>query len=292
MSSAVEIRRLRRERERSRFARGLGLAVLATVALAWLGGAIGFDELFHTRRVDNLVEFVTHDIVPPSVRAGDESWVEWAAPRVRGRYMDALLSTVALAILAAALSAAVGLVLASWTSRTALAAERPFDRRTPPRGARAAIGVAARFLCVVMRALPEYLLAFLFGAVFPDPAWACALALVVHNGGILGRLYGELLENLDQENAATWHGAGSTRGAAVLGAQVPEAMPRGLTYLFLRFETCVRESTILGAIGFVSLGHWIVQERAAGRYDEVVLIVAMGTVVVLVSDFVGRRVRA
>ena len=59
----------------------------------------------------------------------------------------------------------------------------------------------------------------------------------------------------------------------------------------MRFETCVRESTVLGALGFVSLGHWIVQERAAGRYDEVLLLVAMGSALVVAADLTSWAIR-
>ena len=134
-------------------------------------------------------------------------------------------------------------------------------------------------------------MAFLFGALVPDPAWACVLALAIHNGGILGRLYGETIENIDPRPAQAWRGLGAGASTTYALAQVPTALPRLLTYFFYRFETCVRESTVLGMLGFVSLGHWIVLERAAGRYDEVLVLVGLGAVIVLASDLLSWALR-
>lgn len=290
--SAAEVERLRRGRARSRWVRGLAVGAAGLTAYAWLGGAIDFDALFTGRRLENLRTFATRDAVPPEVARGEESVGGWAWGRVVDRNGAALLATAALATVAALLAAAGGALLCAWTARTALAARTPFTAgHVKEGGVRPWLGRGARGLCVVMRALPEYVLAFLFGAFFPDPAWACVLALAVHNAGILGRLYGETLENLDQGPARAWSLMGSTRGQALLGAQAPATLPRGLTYLFLRFETCVRESTILGAVGFVSLGYWLVQERAAERHDEMLLLAALGAVIVLAADLISWAAR-
>ncbi|MEM9380894.1 MAG: ABC transporter permease subunit, partial [Planctomycetota bacterium] len=176
--------------------------------------------------------------------------------------------------------AAAGLALAPLTAR---------------RGGRGPLGRlasrGARLACVLLRAVPEYVLAFLLGALVPSPAWACVLALAVHNGGILGRLYGETVENLDPRPARAWRGLGARPSVTFALAEVPTALPRLLTYFFYRFETCVRESTVLGMLGFVSLGHWIVQERAAGRYDEVLVLVGLGAAIVLAADLVSWALR-
>lgn len=281
---------LRRARPRARFARWTGVLAVLLGLYAWILGPMDFGDLVSERRLANLERFLQFEVVPPEVRRGEVGWFAWAAERVGGRNGLALARTLGAAILAAALAAAAGAALSLWTSRTALAARTPFAS-PEVQGLRGLLGRTARLLCVLMRALPEYLIAFLLGAFLPDPAWAAVLALAIHNAGILGRLYGETLENLDQRPARAWAAAGAPRLTAALGAQGPAALPRWLTYFFVRFETCVRESTVLGALGFVSLGHWIVQERAAGRYDEVVLLVAMGAALVVAADLVSWAVR-
>lgn len=313
MTYSVEVSALFHARPRSWFLRIASATFVGLAAYAWLGGTVEAGELFTQRRADNLWRFLSRDALPKEARDAAASadgffataWATlgslwtWALHGSQGRNMEAAGATLALAVLAAVLAATLGLVLAPWTARTMSAAQEPFQSDRPGRGAtgglglgirldiRSGLGALARLLCVLMRAIPEYILAFLLGATLPSPAWAATLALVVHNGGILGRLFGETFENLDQRPARAWYDAGAPRLTAALGAQFPAAMPRLLTYFFTRFESCVRESTILGMLGFVSLGHWIVQERAAGHYDEMLLLVMMGAVIVILGDFVS-----
>lgn len=313
MNRADEVSALLRTRPRSMFLRIASVAFVGLATYAWLGGTVEAGELFTQRRAENLWRFLSRDALPKEARDAAASadgfvaaaWAtlgslwEWALLGSQGRNLQAAGATLALATLAAVLAAALGLAMAPWTARTMSAAKEPFQVGSATRGAKAGpmgdlrpavrsgLGSLARLLCVLMRAIPEYILAFLLGATLPSPAWAATLALVIHNGGILGRLFGETFENLDQRPARAWYDAGAPRLTAALGAQFPAAMPRLLTYFFTRFESCVRESTILGMLGFVSLGHWIVQERAAGHYDEMILLVMMGAVIVVLGDFVS-----
>jgi ABC-type phosphate/phosphonate transport system permease subunit len=54
----------------------------------------------------------------------------------------------------------------------------------------------------------------------------------------------------------------------------------------------VREATVLGLLGFVSLGWYIQQARAGVRYDEMVLFVLLGAGIILVGDFTSAVARA
>jgi len=74
-------------------------------------------------------------------------------------------------------------------------------------------------------------------------------------------------------------------------AVLPLALPRFLLYFFYRFETCVREATVLGMLGVVSLGYWIQEARARQTYDELLLFVGLGALLVLAADAVSIAAR-
>ena len=69
----------------------------------------------------------------------------------------------------------------------------------------------------------EYILAFLWVAVLPGSAWPAVLALAMHNGGILGRLFGETLENLERRPLQALRTLGGSRGQITGLAAVPVA---------------------------------------------------------------------
>jgi len=49
---------------------------------------------------------------------------------------------------------------------------------------------------------------------------------------------------------------------------------------------------VLGMLGVVSLGYWIQDARAKQFYDEMVVFVALGALLVLVADLASAAVRA
>ena len=65
-----------------------------------------------------------------------------------------------------------------------------------------------------------------------------------------------------------------------------------LLYFFYRWETCLREATVLGMLGILSLGSLIRDARAANFYDDMVLYVLFGVALVLVGDGVSAAARA
>jgi phosphonate transport system permease protein len=64
-----------------------------------------------------------------------------------------------------------------------------------------------------------------------------------------------------------------------------------LLYVFYRFETCVREATVLGMLGVVSLGYWIEDARTKQYYDEMAFYLLFGGALVLVVDLLSALAR-
>jgi phosphonate transport system permease protein len=148
---------------------------------------------------------------------------------------------------------------------------------------------------VLTRAVPEYIYAFLLVALLGPSAWPLVLALALHNVGILGRLWGEVTENERPEAAAQLARVGASRWEVYVGGLVPTAFNRFLLFFFYRWETCVREATILGMLGISSLGYHISIARNFLNYDQMLFFVLLGAAVIIlgdvVSDVLRRRLR-
>ncbi len=144
---------------------------------------------------------------------------------------------------------------------------------------------------IFVRAIPEYIWAFLFLAVLGPLAWPLVLALAVHNTGILGRLGAEVVENTESPPLAALSGLGANRSQLVLSAFFPLAFSRFLLFFLYRWETCVREATVLGMLGISSLGFWIQDARARNHYDEMFFLILLGGILVLVGDVFSAAAR-
>ncbi|MFT5679491.1 MAG: phosphonate transport system permease protein [Myxococcota bacterium] len=271
-------------RPRSRLLQASLVGSMVAVAVSWL--VVGSDAaaLLSPRSRDNLQRFLG-DITPHDAPNG---WLVWAGTRIVDHGGDALLSTLALSLAAigiAAAFAAPAALLAAGNLTTAA----PFQ--TPPRGGWRILRGGVRGLLVLARALPEYLLAFLLLLLIGPGAWPAILALALHNAGILGRLWSEVIEDADPTAPAALWRLGASRGQVALLALLPMVLGRAVLFLLTRWETAVRESTVLGMLGFVSLGWYVADARARMHYDDLALYVALGAGLVLVGDLAGVAVR-
>ncbi len=295
MSARVE--ELRRARPRDGFLR-VSCALIAVAMLgAWVFGGFDFGDTFSERRADNFARFL-HDIRPFPLQGREWdfgiAW-EWATDLLARRGFDAIVGTLAIAVLSVVFAAVSGALLAVLAARTLATAEPLSVAAMRGGGWRAAgwnaLSAGVRLSLIVMRSMPEYVLAFLFLAMLGPNAWPLVLALAIHNAGILGRLYAETIENADPSAPRALRGIGAGRRQIAAVALWPAALSRGLLYAFYRWETCVREATVLGMLGVVSLGYWIADARNREHYDDLVLLIGLGVVLVLAGDLVSAWVR-
>ena len=298
MSPRERLDALRRARPRSRLLRGSLAALASLVAYSWLSGDLDLRGLLTERRLANLERFLA-EIVPFPLREGESGMGalgSWAGTLLVDRGAEAALVTAAISVLAIVLAGAFSWLMAPLAARSVANCE-PFlgpATRCTPAAARAwaLLRFLARALMVLLRAIPEYLLAFLLLAVLgPETAWPAVLALALHNSGILGRLGAETIENLDPEPLRSLRVIGAPRRAVLVAGVFPLALGRYLLYFFYRFETCVREATVLGMLGVVSLGYWIQDARAKQYYDEMLFLVLLGAGMVLAADLISFAAR-
>ncbi|MCP3916244.1 MAG: ABC transporter permease subunit [bacterium] len=297
-NTKAEVAALRRARPKSPFLRTTAIVIVAFTTYAWFSGEIEVGALFRARRLENLERFVTRDIVPFPLREQGLSVggaVDWAGGLMREQGWKAMLATLWISVLAIALAGAFALVIMPLASGSLMTRE-PYLLRDGTRGVEGrawrALVLATRFGLIFLRAIPEYAWAFVFLAMLGPTAWVAVLALAIHNGGILGRLYGDTVENLEVRPLRSLRMLGATRRQISAVALLPLGLPRMLLYFFYRFETCVREATVLGLLGVISLGYFIQEARARQFYDEMLLLVALGVVIVLIGDLVSYAARA
>jgi phosphonate transport system permease protein len=150
----------------------------------------------------------------------------------------------------------------------------------------------ARALLSVFRSIPEYVWAFMFVRAVGLGPFPGVLAIGVAYGGMLGKVYSEILESVDPRPIEALHAAGVSRAGLVLYALVPQALPSFASYTLYRWECAIRASAILGLVGAGGLGQQVELAMRMFQFDEVVTILAILFCLVAAVDIVSGRLRA
>jgi phosphonate transport system permease protein len=292
-----QIERLWRERPRSQFVRLSLWAVFGLMVLSWVLGGFDWSDLFSARRQENLARFLV-EVRPFPLQGEAWDWGiawNWASELFETRGAEAARTTLGISLLAILLAGAASIVLSLAAARNFASAEPFLPLGRPPsilvRMTWRTICNAARLLLMLLRAIPEYLAAFLLLAILGPTPWTAIIALTIHNAGILGRLGAESIENIPVEAPRSLRSLGAGRMRIAGWVFFPELLPRLLLYFFYRWETCVRESTVLGLLGIVSLGFWIDDARTRGQMDVLVYFVILGVMIVVIGDVVSSLAR-
>lgn len=288
---------LRCARPRSLFLRNSLALGAIVIILSWTFGGFFESELLSARRLQNLQRFM-EQITPQPLRDDGGSWSDlapWLGQIMHDRGWAALLDTLAISIAAIVLAGLFGMVMSLPAART-IATRDPYlslnsKRRASERFGWILLVGGTRTILIFARSIPEYVWAFLLLALLGPSSWPAVLALAIHNTGILGKLGAEVFENVEPQVPGALRAAGASRLQITLFGLIPITLPRHLLFFFYRWETCVREATILGLLGVASLGYWIQDARARDRYDDMLLFILLGVALVLLGDLVSALTR-
>lgn len=206
------------------------------------------------------------------------------------------LETFAISLVGTCLAAALAVPLAFLATRTVLfsgilyAREDLGWRRYP----RIGVYLGAKLLLNVLRTIPEIVWALIFVFAVGLGPFPGALALGCHTGGVLGKLFGEVLEDVDPQPLESLQAAGAGRAAILLYGVVPQAWPQFLAYALYRWEVNIRAAAVLGFVGAGGLGQRIhIAISLFLEHQLLTLILAIYVMVTLVdalSGFLRRRV--
>ncbi len=153
------------------------------------------------------------------------------------------------------------------------------------------VRTAARGLLTVLRAIPEVVWALmLVRALGLGPA-AGVLALGITYGGMLGKVYAEILESGDTRPARALLEGGSGRLAALLYGLLPGAAQELASYTVYRWECAVRASVVMGFVGAGGLGQLMDQSMKMLNGGEASSILIVFLLLVLLADGMSALLR-
>ncbi|MBD1905871.1 MULTISPECIES: ABC transporter permease subunit [Cyanophyceae] len=148
-----------------------------------------------------------------------------------------------------------------------------------------------RFLLLVARAVPEPIWALIFLFVLFPGILPGAIALSLHNLGILGRLMAEVVENLEQRPITSLKALGATDSQVFLYGILPRTLPRFVAYILYRWEVCIRSTVIVGLVGAGGLGRLLAEQLSSFDYKGLLTTLIVFLVLTFSVDLISASVR-
>ena len=255
----------------SGFFRGRGfLTLLLAVAFIWSLTAVNWsDSPVHRGGLSSIVEFFKAAV----------------APEVSGSFLSlafgAAWKTVVYAVAGICLAVVLGLPLGVLASGVLARGS----------GTKVAGVAGFRFLAGAMRAIHELIWAWFFVTAIGLSPMAAILALAIPYGGILGRIYADILNDVPQAPLQALRSSGASEWKVLLYGRLPMALPDMLSYSFYRFECAIRSAAIMGFVGVGGLGMQIHFSLSDLLYHEVWTLLYMLVGLVVLVDLWSSWVR-
>jgi phosphonate transport system permease protein len=149
----------------------------------------------------------------------------------------------------------------------------------------------ARMLMLFLRGIPEIIWALLLVRVFGLGPVAGVLAIAITYGGMLAKVYSEILETENTLPARALLLQGSGRINAFLYGLLPGASQELASYTIYRWECAVRASVVMGFVGAGGLGQLMDQSMKMLNGGEVSTILIMFLLLVLLADYISLIIR-
>lgn len=251
-----------------------GILLVIFIALMASGWSLSEDR--------NAGDFLSglHQIFDFPAEVLSEAWTKLAnLPGIFLDHIPALIETLNIAAVATLLGAMAAMSLSLLATRGLARWPRliPVFRRTMD----------------ALRAIPEIVIALVLIYILGGGPVPAVIAIALHTGGALGKLFSEVAENADLKPIEGLQSVGATWGQRMWLGVIPQVAPNWLSYALLRFEINVRASAILGFVGEGGIGHdlKLAMQWGQGSYDKVVAIFLLLFCAIVIIDRISDHYR-
>ncbi len=148
-----------------------------------------------------------------------------------------------------------------------------------------------KFVLNVLRSFPELVYAIIFIKVVGPGPFAGVLAIGVHQIGMLGKLFTEEMEQMDEAPVEACHAVGANGVQTMFFARIPQLLPIYASLILNHFEIGVRSAATLGLVGAGGIGATLIFAIQGARWGRVSIILMTVIATVFALDALTGVIR-
>ena len=154
-----------------------------------------------------------------------------------------------------------------------------------------AIYAAVRLTFTIIRSIDVLIVVVIAAVIFGLGSAAGVFSIAFHNVGVMGKLYSEAIEGIEQGPLEAITATGANRFQVIWAAVLPQLVNPFISFSIYRLDTNVRLAPIVGLVGGGGIGQPFFQYIQLFQYHKAGLIVFMIVVTVATMDFVSAQIR-
>lgn len=195
-----------------------------------------------------------------------------------GELVKLIVETLSIVFLATAVSVVLSIPLAVWAAT--------------PTAPNSGVRYLSRAVIVLMRSIPDLVLAIIFMRMFGLGALGGILAMGLHSIGMVGKLYSDAIEELDDGPREAIESVGATRGQQMWTAITQPLMPQIIATALHRFDINLRTSVLLGYVGVGGLGMEIANSLRMMNYKRGMALAFVVLLLCIAVELISGALRA
>lgn len=204
------------------------------------------------------------------------------------------VETFAISFLGTLLAFVIGLSVVFFASRNLMYSGLLYEME-PAESWRRALRMlpyfAAKGLLNILRTIPEIVWALIFVFIVGLGPFPGTLALGFHTGGVLGKLFGEVLEDVDYQPLEALQSTGASRLQILFYGITPQVLPQFISYTLYRWEVNIRVAAVLGFVGAGGLGQRIQIAISLFLEHQLLTLLIFIYVLVTIVDYLSAYLR-
>ncbi|MCY1164502.1 MAG: phosphonate ABC transporter, permease protein PhnE [Pseudomonadota bacterium] len=151
---------------------------------------------------------------------------------------------------------------------------------------------AMRQVLNIARGINEIILALIFVAAVGLGPFPGVLALGLHGAGMLGKFFAESIEDIDQGPIEALRSTGAGPIQIIIFGVIPQVITSWIAVVLYRFETNLRQATVLGMVGAGGIGFELVGSMKLFQYQDTATCILVIVVMVMAADYISSKLRA
>jgi phosphonate transport system permease protein len=150
----------------------------------------------------------------------------------------------------------------------------------------------SRVLMSIFRAVPSFIWGLVFVTAVGIGPFPGVLAIIVHNVGVMGKLWSEAMEEVDEGPVEALRSSGASSAQTATHVVLPSVLPTFVSLFLYRVDVNFRDALALGIVGAGGLGFLITRSVQEFQFSQMMTEVVMVYVIVQLLDSLSAWLRA